>query len=59
MSAKVGIPMGIFKIRAKKNSTGLLENPMGKYSYRMEGKKSMGKLSKLRCYSFCKEIILF
>ena len=55
MSAKVGIPTGIFNFPA-----GFSKIPMGKYSFKMEGKKiPWEKLSKLRCYSFCKEIIPF
>ena len=39
MSAKVGIPMGIFKIPVeKKIPSGFFKNPIGKYSFRMEGK---------------------
>ena len=61
MSAKVGIPAGIFNFPAeKKFPAGFSKIPMGKYSFRMEGKKiPWEKLSKLRCYSFCKEIIPF
>ena len=39
MSAKVGIPMGIFNFTTeKKNPEGFSKIPMGKYSFRMEGK---------------------
>ena len=47
MSAKikVGIPMGIYKIHVeKKIAAGFLKNPMGKFSFRMEGKKFHGKI---------------
>ena len=40
MSAKVGIPAGIFNFPAeKKIPAGFSKIPMEKYSFRMEGKK--------------------
>ena len=44
MSAKVGIPAGIFNFPLeKKIPAGFSKIPMGKYSFRMEGKKFHGK----------------
>ena len=60
MSAKVGIPAGIFNFPAeKKFPQDFQKFPWENIPLEWKGKNSMGKLSKLRCYSFCKEIILF